>query len=160
MATDPDRKLIDVNALSIFLVEDHPGYGYVFPKMMSGLRGEYVLLIFDYLPIRANWILTAKWKCDPKESVKAIKDFLRYTKPKYVSASRETLKKAYELSEKLDHDVYDCFYLALALQENATHILTTDKDFKKLCPQINLGYENPVPDDVLKRFVRFSLTSL
>ncbi len=43
-------------------------------------------------------------------------------------------------------------YLALALQEKASGIVTTDTDFEKLCNQIGLKYINPVPHEVLKHF--------
>ena len=44
-------------------------------------------------------------------------------------------------------------YLALALQEKATAIITTDTDFEKLCDPLGLKYINPVPREVLKRFM-------
>jgi len=31
--------------------------------------------------------------------------------------------------------------------EEATAIMTTDTDFRKLCENVGLNYENPVPDD-------------
>ena len=43
-------------------------------------------------------------------------------------------------------------YLALALQENASTIVTTDMDFERLCKHVDLKYLNPVPRDTLKRF--------
>ena len=60
--------------------------------------------------------------------------------------------RAFKLAKELNHDVYDCIYLALAEQEKASTIITTDTDFEKLCETIGLKYENPVPMNVLKSF--------
>ncbi len=51
------RKLLDVNVLAIFLVEDHPGSPYVDPVVSEGLAGGYRLLVPDQLPLRARWVL-------------------------------------------------------------------------------------------------------
>jgi hypothetical protein len=56
------------------------------------------------------------------------------------------------LAEKLKHDVFDCAYLAFALQETAKGIVTTDTDFEQICRQVGLEYINPVPKNVLKGF--------
>jgi predicted nucleic acid-binding protein len=60
--------------------------------------------------------------------------------------------KGFQLAGELRHDVFDCMYLALALQEKAAGIVTTDTDFEKLCKNVGLRYYNPVPKEVLKRF--------
>jgi predicted nucleic acid-binding protein len=52
----------------------------------------------------------------------------------------------------MNHDVSDYMYLALALQENANSIITTDSDFEKLCNHAGLKYLNPIPKEILKRF--------
>ena len=56
------------------------------------------------------------------------------------------------MAKDLKHDVFDCMYLSLALQEKATAIVTTDTDFEKLCNHLGLKYINPVPREVLKHF--------
>lgn len=148
-----ERRVLDVNALAIFLVGNHPGNEHVSPIIEEGLRGAYILLIMDILPIRAFWVMTKKWECQEKESAEAVKHFIReYERPHYYCLNRQTILKSFKLAEELNHDVYDCVYLASALQENATAIISTDTDFKGLCPRIGLKYINPVPAEVLKRF--------
>lgn len=148
-----DKRLLDVNALAIFLVEDHPGNQYVSPLIEEGLRGAFIPLIIDILPIRAYWVMTKKWGCIKKESTEAIKHFVKeYDRPQYCCLTRQTITESFKLAEKLKHDVFDCVYLSLALQEGASAIITTDTDFEKLCKRVNLNYINPVPTDVLKRF--------
>ena len=55
-----ERRVLDLNVLAIFLVGDHPGNKYVAPIIEEGLRGVYVPLIMDILPIRAYWVMTKK----------------------------------------------------------------------------------------------------
>ncbi|WP_394740891.1 hypothetical protein [Natronococcus roseus] len=52
----------------------------------------------------------------------------------------------------LYHDVFDCFYLALARQADVDVLVTTDRDFERLCENEAFEYVNPVPEDVLERF--------
>lgn len=59
--------------------------------------------------------------------------------------------------EELERDVYDCAYLALAHQEAATSIVTTDTDFKELCERLGLRYVNPVPEAILRKFGAWKL---
>ena len=146
-----ERRILDVNVLAIFLVSDHPANSYVSKVVEEGLRGVYIPLIMDILPVRALWIMTKKWKCDESESIAAIRHFLKeYDLPKYFALTRETLSKSFELAEQLRHDVYDCVYLAAAVQEKASAIVTTDSDFEKLCRDLNLTYLNPVPSEVFR----------
>jgi len=148
-----ERRVLDVNALAMFLVGNHPGNDYVSPIIEEGLRGAYVLLIMDILPIRAFWVMTKRWKCPEKESAEAVEHFVReYERPQYYCLHRQTILKSFELAEELNHDVYDCVYLASALQENATAVITTDTNFERLCPRLGLKYINPVPAEVLRRF--------
>ena len=65
---------------------------------------------------------------------------------------RETIIDAFRLAKELKHDIYGCIYLALAREVEASAIITTDTDFEKLCSQIGIRYENPVPLEVLKQF--------
>jgi len=151
-------KLIDLNILAIFLVEDHPGHPYVDRAVSSGLAGEYRLLVPDQLPLRARWILTNRWGIDRLEADRALEDFLQHRRVRYLGASRTTLQRAFELSKTLRHDVYDTFYIALAMEYGASAVLTTDRDFRALCRKVHLEYENPVPDEVLRRFEAFPKT--
>ena len=73
----------------------------------------------------------------------------------YVPVKKETILEAFKLSKQLKHDVYDCIYLALAKQENASTIITTDTDFQKLCQKTELKYENPIPPKILKQFQNY-----
>ena len=148
-------KLIDLNILAIFLVEDHPGHPYVDKAVSAGLAGEYRLSMPDQMPLRARWVLTKGWGIDRSEADRAVEDFLQHRRVRYVGASRTTMQEAFELARTLRHDVYDTFYLALAMDHGATSVLTTDRDFRTLCRKVGLQYENPVPDGVLRRFEDF-----
>jgi len=155
-----EKRVLDVNILAIFLVRDHPGNEHVSPVVEEGLRGAYTPLIMDILPIRAYWIMTEKWGCDKDETAKAVKHFIKeYDRPHYYCLQKQTITRSFELAEKLNHDVYDCVYLAAALQEKASVILTTDTDFQKLCQHTSLKYINPIPTEVLKRFKEWTQTS-
>ncbi len=148
-----DRRIIDVNVLAIFLVQDHPGNAYVSPVLEEGLRGGYVPIIFAILPLRAYWVMTTRWRCEPSESSRAILHFLRsYETPRYFGLSKESVARSFTLARELRHDVFDCAYLSAAIQEKASGILTTDTDFRRLCDHINVAYINPIPREVLKRF--------
>ncbi len=150
------RKLIDINFLSIFFVEDHPGFSYIKKLMDEGLTGAFKIIIPEILPFRAFWILTTKWGIDKQLAKEIILEFVKnYSIPIYAGLKRDTIIEAFKYSNELNHDIYDCYYLALAKQENATSILTTDTDFDKLCKKIGLNYENPVPLDILKKFSAF-----
>jgi len=145
-----ERRILDVNVLAIFLVSDHPANSHVSKVVEEGLRGVYIPLIMDILPVRALWIMTKKWKCNESESIAAIRNFLEYDLPEYFALTRETLSKSFELAEQLRHDVYDCVYLAAAVQEKASAIVTTDSDFERLCKNLSLTYLNPVPSEVFR----------
>jgi predicted nucleic acid-binding protein len=148
-----EKQVLDVNVLAIFLVNDHPGNAYVSPVIEAGLRGTYVPLLMDIVPVRAYWIMTKRWGCSEKESADAIAHFIKaYDRPAYRPLKRETILESFRLADELGHDVFDCVYLAFALQEKATGILTTDTDFERLCKRVGLAYNNPVPKEVLKRF--------
>ncbi len=150
------KKLIDINFFSIYFVEDHPGFNYIKDEMDEGLKGAFKLIIPEILPFRAFWILTTKWNIDKQLVKEIILEFVQnYSSPIYVGLDRETIIEAFKLSNELNHDIYDCYYLALAKQENVTSILTTDTDFDNLCKKIGLCYENPVPPDILKKFFAF-----
>ncbi len=150
-----ESKVIDINIFSMFLVEDHPAHSYVKDVIMHGLKGHFRPVILDIMPIRAHWLMTTKWNIDKDESSNAIRSFLKkYNQPVYVGMTRKSIDHAFQLSKELRHDVYDCCYLALAIQEEAAGIVTTDSDFESLCKKKHLAYENPVPKKVLEEFMR------
>nr|MDO8134019.1 PIN domain-containing protein [Candidatus Njordarchaeum guaymaensis] len=155
MASDApkERKVLDVNTLAIFLVKDHPGNEYISSVVEEGLRGTYIPLIMDILPVRAYWIMTKRWRCPEEESAEAIKHFIEaYDRPRYSGLKKEMIVEGFRLAEETRHDMFDCVYLAFALQEHASAIITTDTDFERLCKHIGIEYVNPVPLEVLKRF--------
>ena len=108
-----DRVLVDVNALAIYLVEDHPGHPYIEKELEPGLEGKRELLIFDYLPLRVHWVLTSKWRLPEAATRQAISSFLEQPVT-MISGDAETIKETYRIAEEKRHDVFDCFYIALA----------------------------------------------
>jgi len=148
-----ERRVLDVNTLAIFLVEGHPGNRYVSPIVEEGLRGAYTPLVMDILPIRAFWVMTERWGCPREESAEAITYFVKeYDRPQYFCLKKQTIAQSFELAEELRHDLYDCVYVAAAMQEGAAGIITTDTDFEGLCETTGLNYLNPVPPEVLREF--------
>jgi predicted nucleic acid-binding protein len=148
-----EKRVFDVNVLAVFLARGHPGFESVSPVVEAGLRGAYVPLVMDVLPLRAFWVMTRRWGLPENECAAAITHFVRtYDLPRYPSLRRETLLEGFRLAGELRHDVFDCMYLALAHQEKAMGIVTTDTDFERLCKHTGLAYINPVPREVLKHF--------
>jgi len=148
-------KIVDLNAVAIFLVENHPGWPFVNPAIQAGLEGAYRLVIPDVIPLRARSILAHAWRIPAVETDRAVESFLEHRNVHYAPLRRETYLRAYALSRELKHDVYDTLYLALALEQGADALLTCDTDFRKLCERVGLVYENPVPRGVLAEFEAF-----
>lgn len=155
LAQKNERVLLDVNSMAIFLVEDHPGNEYVSEEVEEGFTGDRDLVVMDYLPFRVHWIHTTKWDVEKKDSIEAIQSFLE-ARVEVVGMNREKVLETFEIAEEKDHDVYDCFYVSLARQIDATHILTTDEDFDALCEGESFEYLNPVPIDVIRKFHVFN----
>lgn len=144
------RILPDVNALSIQLIEDHPGHPYVAERLGPALRGEHTLLSFGYLPLGVQWVLE-DLEFSSVEARNAVTSLLQHPiEP--VTVTPDTVLAAYELSAEKNHDVYDCFYLAVAREADAHTLLTTDRDFEALCVDEPFEYANPVPEEVLSAF--------
>lgn len=148
---DAQRVLLDVNVVAIGLVDDHPGHEYIRPELDAGLAGSFEPLVFDAHPLRTQYILTADFQVDRIAARNSVQSLLRQA-VRIVGPSREVLLEAYELSADLNHDVYDCFLLALGLDHEVDCLLTTDTDFERLCADQSLTYVNPVPPAVLERF--------
>lgn len=144
------RVLPDLNALSIQLVDDHPGHRYVADELVPALTGEDQLLVFGYLPLRTQWLLD-DLGFDTVDARNAVSSLLRYPM-EFVDVDDEVILSAYEISAQKNHDVYDCFYIALARKSNADELVTTDRDFEKLCKDEDFEYVNPVPEEVLEEF--------
>ena len=144
------RVLPDLNALSIQLVDDHPGHPYVSDELVPALAGDDTLVVFGYLPLRVQWILE-DIGFDPVDARNAVSSLLQYPM-EFVDVDDATILAAYELSAEKNHDVYDCFYLALARATDVDALVTTDRDFDRLCESEEFEYVNPVPEEVLEEF--------
>lgn len=144
------RVLPDLNAVSIQLVEDHPGHEYIADELVPALRGEQTLLLFGYLPLRVQWVLE-DLGFSTIEARTAVSSLLQYPMES-PPVTPETILHAYEIGSEKNHDVYDCFYIALARETDADIFLTTDRDFEVLCKGEPFEYVNPVPEDVLTEF--------
>ena len=148
---DAERVLVDVNALAIGLVDDHPGHEFVEPWFAAGFGGEFVLSVFDYHPFRAQYVMTTNFAVDTVAARNAVQSLLAQP-VEIVSAALETLLAAYEISAAKNHDVYDCFLISLARHHDADCLLTTDTDFATLCEDESVAYANPVPESVRRQF--------
>ncbi len=144
------RVLPDVNALAIQLIDDHPGHSYIAEELVPALRGEQTLVMFGYLPLRVQWILE-DLEFSTVDARNAVTSLLQYPMEP-ITVDPDTVLQAYEISAEKNHDVYDSFYLAIARKADADVLVTTDRDFERLCEDEPFTYRNPVPDDVLSTF--------
>jgi predicted nucleic acid-binding protein len=147
---DSQRILPDLNALSIQLIEDHPGHPYVADELVPALTGEDTLLVFGYLPVRVQWILE-DLGFETAKARNAVSSLLQYPM-EFVDVDDTAILEAYEISAEKNHDLYDCFYLTLARRANTEKLVTTDRDFERLCEDEDFEYVNPVPEEVLEEF--------
>jgi predicted nucleic acid-binding protein len=138
--------LTDVNILAIGLTDDHPAYDDVYPWIEDALDGPNALLVFDYYPFRAQYIMTQQFGVEPVDARNAIRSLVQ-SPIRIISANETTLLNAYDISAEKNHDVYDTFLLALARSYDADHLLTTDSDFDTLCETENVTYQNPIPEE-------------
>ena len=145
-----DRVLPDLNALTIQLIDDHPGHPYVADELVPALNGSETLLVFGYLPLRVQWLLE-DLGFETVEARNAVNSLLAYP-IEFVDSNEGTVREAYEISAAKNHDVYDCFYIALARHAEADRLVTTDRDFETLCKDEPFDYVNPVPESVLEEF--------
>ncbi len=143
-----DSVVLDVNSLAIGLTDNHPGHEHVRPVLEEGVGGEVKVLVFDYLPLRAQHVMVTSFDVPVVDARNAAQSFLR-SPAKVVSASKETLLSSYEVSAEKNHDVYDCFFVSLARSHDADGIVTTDTDFEELCEDEGFRYLNPLPESVL-----------
>ncbi|TKX56872.1 type II toxin-antitoxin system VapC family toxin, partial [Halorubrum sp. SP9] len=144
------RILPDVNALAIQLIDDHPGHPYVAEQLVPALEGEETLLVFGYLPLRVQWVLE-DLGVTTVEARNAVRSLVQYP-IEFVDVTPETILTAYDVSVDKNHDVYDCFYVALAREAGADQLVTTDRDFETLCRDESFTYTNPVPEEILTEF--------
>ena len=144
------RILPDVNALAIQLIDDHPGHPYVAEQLVPALEGEETLLMFGYLPLRVQWVLE-DLGVTTVEARNAVRSLVQYP-IEFVDVTPETILTAYDVSVDKNHDVYDCFYVALAREAGADQLVTTDRYFETLCRDESFTYTNPVPEEILAEF--------
>ena len=145
-----DSILADLNALTIQLIDDHPGHPYVADELVPALNGSETLLVFGYLPLRVQWLLE-DLGFETVEARNAVNSLIAYPTA-FVDSNEGTVREAYEISAAKNHDLYDCFYIALARQAEADRLVTTDRDFETLCADEPFDYINPVPESVLEEF--------
>lgn len=144
------RVLPDINALAIQLIDDHPGHPYIADHLVPALEGTDTLLLFGYLPLRVQWVLE-DLGLSTVDARNAIRSLLRHP-TKSIEVTPETVLAAYDISVDKNHDVYDCFYVAIAREADADRLVTTDRDFETLCADESFSYTNPVPESVLEEF--------
>jgi predicted nucleic acid-binding protein len=138
--------LTDVNVLAIGLTDDHPAYDDVSPWIHNALDGPNVLLLFNYYPLRAQYLMTNSFGVNTVDARNAIQSLVQ-SPARIVGATDTTILDAYAISAEKNHDVYDSFLLALAHSYDADYLLTTDTDFEDLCEGENVNYANPIPTD-------------
>jgi predicted nucleic acid-binding protein len=148
------RMLADLNALAMFFVGDHPGHEYVRETLEPVFEGRDTLVLFGYQPIRLHWVLEDMGVSRRQAGNKVCSLVQRPIEWLQVDATL-TLD-SYAVSSEKEHDLYDCFYVALARQADVDAIVTTDRDFESLCRDESFEYCNPVPEDVLEQFGAFS----
>jgi len=137
--------LTDVNVLAIALTSDHPAQSDVMPWVADAIDGPNVLLVPDYYPFRAQYIMTSHFGVSEVNARNAVQSLLR-SPARIVSVSAQTLLEAYEISAAKNHDVYDSFLLAVATEYEVDYLITTDSDFETLCADEPVQYVNPVPE--------------
>ena len=131
-------------------MDDHPGHEYVADELVPALRGEQTLLMFGYPPLRVQWVLEDLGFATV-EARNAVSSLLQYPMES-PAVTPETIRHAYGISSEKNHDVYDCFYIALARDADADVLLTTDREFEVLCDDEPFEYRNPVPADIRSEF--------
>ncbi|PSP95369.1 PIN domain-containing protein [Halobacteriales archaeon QS_1_68_44] len=136
--------LTDVNVLAIGLTDDHPAQEDVYPWIQDALDGPNVLLVFDYYPLRAQYVMTSDFGVSAPDARNAVQSLVQ-SPARIVNATESTLMQAYEISAEKNHDVYDSFILSLGRTYDADYLITTDEDFEELCDGEDVNYLNPVP---------------
>lgn len=136
--------LTDVNIFAIVLTDDHPAYDDVSPWIADALNVPNSLLVFDYYPLRAQYIMTQQFGVERVDARNAVQSLVQ-SPARIISATDTTVLDAYDISAEKNHGVYDAFLLALARSYDADYLLTTDAEFKELCETEDVMYQNPIP---------------
>lgn len=142
--------LTDVNVLAIALTDDHPAQTDVYPWIQNAIDGPNVLLVFDYYPLRAQYLMTNSFGVDDAAARNAVQSLVR-SPARIVTATETTLLEAYEISAEKNHDVYDSFIVALGRAYDVDYLITTDSDFDDLCTDEEMKYVNPIPAEKRRR---------
>lgn len=142
--------LPDVNILAIGLTDDHPAYEDVRPWIAQSLDGPSVLLVPDYYPLRAQYIMTSDFGVSEVDARNAVQSLLR-SPARIIGATDADLLRAYEISAAKNHDVYDSFLISLARAHDVRYLVTTDDDFEMLTEDEDAEYRNPIPADKLSK---------
>jgi len=150
-----NRYTLDINAVAIYLVENHPGNKYISKVIDKFIVKGVELILFDFLPLRVYWILTSKWGVNKSDAMESILSFLKLPNVKLYHVDKKDIEEAFNLANKIKHDVFDIVYAIIALKSGSSGIVTTDTDFEKICKFLNLEYINPVPLEALKKFKAF-----
>lgn len=137
--------LTDVNILAIGLTDDHPAYDDVWPWLRDALDGPNVLLVPDYYPLRAQYIMTSNFGVRDVDARNAVQSLIR-SPARIIGATDAVLLDAYNISAEKQHDVYDSFVLAMARAHTAAYLVTADSDFEQLCDGEDVEYRNPIPE--------------
>lgn len=103
------------------------------------IAAPYPLVAPDWLLVEVGHALRRKQAEEGLDPAKAaagfatMSDFFDDLRP-----SRELIAGAYELSARLDHAIYDCVYLELAVRER-TVLVTADRKFTSAARRAGLG---------------------
>ncbi|MEZ3172558.1 hypothetical protein ABNG03_18395 [Halorubrum sp. RMP-47] len=89
--------LTDVNVLAIALTDDHPAHEEVYPWIQNGIDGPNVFLVFNYYPLRAQYVMTSNFGVDEVAARNAIQSLIR-SPARIVNATETMLFEAYEIS--------------------------------------------------------------
>ena len=74
---------------------------------------------------------------EDQQATKAVKNTSRFFTR--LVPSVDLVESAFALSRRLDHSVYDCMFLTLALSENNGRLVTTDEKFIGKAKAASLG---------------------
>ena len=94
--------------------------------LAPALTGPDTLVVFGYLPLRIQWILE-DLGFDTVDARNAVASLLEYPM-EFVDVGTDTIRTAYDFSAQKNHDVDDCFYIALTRRADADALCTTDTD--------------------------------
>lgn len=152
MSVEQPRYLLDVNAIAIAMVGEHPGHEYVYDELMQ--HPVDCVVYNPYTLLRAYWVVSSEWGYEQEESRSVTRRFMNHFRAT-VPSDRQTIESAFDIAVEVGHDVFDCFFIALARQHGLDGVMSTDRDFNELCQRESLDWVNPVPPEVIDQFSEF-----